>query len=173
MQIDVHHPSYAEETEIARRMGVRPPTAEPVLTAAQLMSLQAAADEVFVHHAVADYAVRLVMASRDPVTWGLPDVAPMLTLGASPRATLGLLAAGRALALLRGRRYLLPQDIADVAPEVMRHRLILSYDALAGNVTSDEIIGRLLTLAAPRVTPQQDVTAMPPPPAAYPSSVSA
>jgi MoxR-like ATPase len=173
MQIDVHHPSYAEETEIARRMGVRPPTAEPVLTAAQLMSFQAAADEVFVHHAVADYAVRLVMASRDPVTWGLPDVAPMLTLGASPRATLGLLAAGRALALLRGRRYLLPQDIADVAPEVMRHRLILSYDALAGNVTSDEIIGRLLTLAAPRVTPQQDVTAMPPPPAAYPSSVSA
>jgi MoxR-like ATPase len=173
MQIDVRHPSYAEETEIARRMGVRPPTADQVLDTAQLMGLQAAADEVFVHHAVADYAVRMVMASRDPVTWALADVAPMLTLGASPRATLGLLAAGRALALLRGRRYLLPQDIADVAPEVLRHRLILSYDAMAGDVTTDDVIARLLTLPAPRVTPQQDVTPMPPPAAGYPSSVSA
>jgi MoxR-like ATPase len=173
MQIDVKHPSYAEETEIARRMGVHPPKADLVLTSEQLLALQAVVDEVFVHHAVADYAVRLVMATRDPGAWGLPDLAPHLTLGASPRATLGLIAAGRALALLRGRRYLLPQDIFDVAPEVLRHRLILSYDALAANVTTDEVIRHLLsTITAPRVAPQQDVVNMPPP-ASMPSSVSA
>jgi len=174
MQIDVKHPSYAEETEIARRMGVHPPRADLVLTSEQLLALQALADEVFVHHAVADYAVRLVMATRDPAAWGLPDLAPHLTLGASPRATLGLIAAGRALALLRGRRYLLPQDVFDVAPEVLRHRLILSYDALAANVTTDDVIRHLLsTVTAPRVAPQQDVVTMPPPPASMPSSVSA
>ncbi len=173
MQIDVKHPSYAEETEIARRMGVHPPTADQVLSSEQLLGLQAMADEVFVHHAVADYAVRLVMATRDPGAWGVPDLAPHLTLGASPRATLGLIAAGRALALLRGRRYLLPQDIFDVAPEVLRHRVILSYDALAANVTSDDLIRLLLsTITAPRVAPQQDVVAMPAP-ASMPSSVPA
>ncbi len=113
---------------------------------------------------MADYAVRLVMATRDPAAWGLPDLAPHLTLGASPRATLGLVAAGRALALMRGRRYLLPQDVFDVAPEVLRHRLILSYDALASDVTSDDLIRQLLsTITAPRVTPQQDMVPMPPP----------
>jgi MoxR-like ATPase len=174
MQIDVKHPNYGEETEIARRMGVHPPTAELVLSSEQLLALQALADDVFVHHAVADYAVRLVMATRDPAAWGVPDLAPHLTLGASPRATLGLIAAGRAIALLRGRRYLLPQDVFDVAPEVLRHRLILSYDALASNVTTDDLIRRLLsTITAPRVAPQQDMVAMPPPPSSMPASVPA
>jgi MoxR-like ATPase len=174
MQIDVKHPSYAEETEIARRMGVHPPTAELVLTSEQLLALQAMADDVFVHHAVADYAVRLVMATRDPAAWGVPDLAPHVTLGASPRATLGLIAAGRAIALLRGRRYLLPQDVFDVAPEVLRHRLILSYDALASNVTTDDLIRRLLsTITAPRVAPQQDMVAMAPPASSMPASVPA
>src|SRR4051794_11059570 len=174
MQIDVKHPSYAEETEIARRMGVHPPTAELVLTSEQLLALQALADDVFVHHAVADYAVRLVMATRDPVAWGVPDLAAHLTLGASPRATLGLIAAGRAIALLRGRRYLLPQDVFDVAPEVLRHRLILSYDALAASVTTDDLIRRLLsTITAPRVAPQQDLVGMAPPAVSVPASVSA
>jgi MoxR-like ATPase len=174
MQIDVKHPNYGEETEIARRMGVHPPTAEEVITSEQLLGLQDMADEVFVHHAVADYAVRLVMATRDPAAWGVPDLAPHLTLGASPRATLGLIAAGRAIALLRGRRYLLPQDVFDVAPEVLRHRLILSYDALASNVTSDDLIRRLLsTITAPRVAPQQDLVAMAPPATSVPASVPA
>jgi len=174
MQIDVKHPNYAEETEIARRMGVHRPSAEPVLTSDQLHVLHGLADEVFVHHAVADYAVRLVMATRDPAAWGLPDLAPHLTLGASPRATLGLIAAGRALALLRGRRYLLPQDVFDVAPEVLRHRLILSYDALAANVATDDLIRTLLsTITAPRVAPQQEMMSMPPPESSMPASVPA
>jgi MoxR-like ATPase len=114
-------------------------------------------DEIFVHHAVQDYAVRLVMATRDPKGWGVDEIAPHLALGASPRATLGLLAAGRALALLRGRRFLVPQDVYDVAPEVLRHRLVLTYDALAEGVTTDQLIGRVLeTVPAPHVTPRQD-----------------
>ena len=128
-----------------------------MLSVEQLLGLQAMVDEVFVHHAVLDYAVRLVMATRDPAAWGLPELAPYMALGASPRATLGLVAAGRALALLRGRRFLLPQDVFDVAPEVLRHRLILTYDALAEGITVDQVLSRLLsTVPAPRVTPQQD-----------------
>jgi MoxR-like ATPase len=157
MQIMVEQPSYEEETEIARRMSVRAPEADQVLTADQLGSLQAAVDEVFIHHAVQDYAVRLVMATRDPARWGMPDLVSQVALGASPRATLGLLSAGRALALLRGRRFLVPQDVFDVAPDVLRHRLLLTYDALADGVKVDQIIERILgTIQAPRVAPHQD-----------------
>jgi MoxR-like ATPase len=138
-------------------MDVRPPEAETVLRSDQLIALQQLVDEVFVHHAVRDYAVRLVMATRDPVQWGVPDLAPQIGLGASPRATLGLLAAGRALALLRGRRYLVPQDVFDVAPEVLRHRLMLTYDAIADRITVDDVLRQLLSVIhAPHVAPSQD-----------------
>jgi MoxR-like ATPase len=157
MQIVVQHPSYAEEIEIARRMGVKPPAATQILTLEQLQTLQQATDDVFVHHAVQDYAVRIVMATRDPNGWGIPHVAPLIGLGASPRATLGLLAAGRALALLRGRRFIVPQDVYDVAPEVLRHRLILTYDALANGVSADDVIAQLLTaMPQPQVTSRQN-----------------
>lgn len=157
MQIVVIHPSYDEETEIARRMGVHVPVAEQVLTTDQLVGLQAVAADVFVHHAVLDYAVRLVMATRDPERWGMPDMRAQLALGASPRATLGLLSAGRALAVLRGRRFLVPQDIYDVAPEVLRHRLLLTYDALAEGIKPHDIVARVLgAIPAPRVAPHQD-----------------
>jgi len=156
MQLLVEHPSYEEETEIARRMSVHAPEAEQVLSTEALCALQAASDAVFVHHAVADYCVRLVMATRDPVRWGVPELASNIALGASPRATLGLLAAGRALALLRGRRFLVPQDVYDVAPEVFRHRVLLSYDALAAAVKVDDLIARILqVMPAPRVAPHQ------------------
>ncbi|MDQ6697426.1 MAG: AAA family ATPase [Actinomycetota bacterium] len=157
MQITVGPPSYEEETEIARRMGVRPPEAAQVLSTSQLMSLQEVVDDVFVHHAVQDYAVRLVMATRDPARWGLPELAPHIALGASPRGTLGLLSAGRALAVLRGRRFLVPQDIFDVAPEVLGHRVLLTYDGLAEGIRPEGIVGRILrTIEAPRVAPHQD-----------------
>jgi MoxR-like ATPase len=156
MQLTVEHPSYEEETEIARRMSVHPPEAEEVLSSERLTVLQTASDGVFVHHAVADYCVRLVMATRDPARWGVPELASQVALGASPRATLGLLAAGRALALLRGRRFLVPQDVYDVAPEVLRHRVLLSYDALAAAVKVDDVILRILQVTpAPRVAPHQ------------------
>jgi MoxR-like ATPase len=157
LQVVIGHPSYAEETEIARRMSVRPPEPRTVLSIGQLGQLQAAADAVFVHDAVRDYAVRLVMVTREPSRWGVAGLDSALSLGASPRATLGLVAAGRALALLRGRRFLVPQDIHDVAPEVLRHRLILSYDALGDGVQVDEVIARLLaSVPAPRVVEPHD-----------------
>jgi len=115
------------------------------------------ADEVFVHHAVLDYAVRLVMTTRDPVAWGLPQIAPYVALGVSPRATLGMIAAGRALAVLRGRRFLTAQDVFDVAPEILRHRLVLTYDALAEGVTTDNVVQQVLaTVPAPNVTPREE-----------------
>jgi MoxR-like ATPase len=158
MQIVVRQPSYEEETEIARRMGAGRPVAQQVLSTDDLLSLQQIVSQVFVHHAVQDYAVRLVMATRDPVRWDVPDVASQLALGASPRATLGLLAAGRALAVVRGRRFLVPQDIRDVAPEVLRHRLLLTYDALAADVRVDDVVDRILaTVPEPRVAPHQEV----------------
>jgi len=167
MHVVVSHPTYAEETEIARRMSVRPPEARQAITAEQLLALQETVDDVYVHPAVRDYAVRLVMATREPAASGLPDLAPRLALGASPRATLGLLAAGRALAVLRRRRFLVPQDIHDVAPEVLRHRLVLSYDALAEGIVIDDLIARLLAaVPPPHVAPSRDERPAAPPAAA-------
>jgi MoxR-like ATPase len=157
LKVLVDYPTGREETEIVRRMSVDRPTAAAVLTPRKLLDLQRAADAVFVHDAVVDYAVRLVLATRTPDESGLSDVAPHIAHGASPRATLGLVAAGRALALLRGREYALPQDVYDVSRDVLRHRVLLSYEALADGVSSDDVVERVVrTVVAPRVTPGQD-----------------
>ncbi len=160
MQVVIEHPSYTEEMEIARRMLVGRSPVERVLTLEQLVTLQHAADEIFVHHAVADYAVRLVMTTRDPERWGAVGLASQIDLGASPRATLGLLAAGRAMALLRGRRFVVPEDIHDVALEILRHRVLLSYDALANGVSIDDVVRQVLqSVSEPRIAPHQDEAA--------------
>jgi MoxR-like ATPase len=160
MQVVVEHPSYVEEMEIARRMIAGRPEVEQVLNLEQLRALQRGVEEVFVHHAVADYAVRLVMATRHPEQWGVPELASQIELGASPRATLGLLSAGRALALLRGRRFVVPGDVHDVAPEVLRHRVLLSYDALAQGTGVEYVVQRVLEqVPEPRIAPQQDEAA--------------
>ncbi len=157
MKVAVDHPTADEEMEILRRMSVEPPTASEVLTLADVLALQRAAGAVYVHPGVADYAVRLVQATRHPAQHGLADLERLISLGASPRGTLGLVAAGRALALLRGRDFTLPQDVFDVAPEVLRHRILPTYDALADGVGVDEILRRVLsTVHAPRVSPTQD-----------------
>jgi MoxR-like ATPase len=157
MKVLVPYPNAREEAEIVRRMSVDPPRAHRVLDPALLHTLQSAADAVFVHDAVLDYAVRLVMATRDPAQHGLGDLDGVIAHGASPRATLGLVAAGRALALLRGRAYLLPQDVYDVGRDVLRHRVLLSYEALADDVQVEDVVERVVrTVLAPRVTPTQD-----------------
>src|SRR5947209_106672 len=157
LHIQVEHPSYAEETAIAERMSGHAPQPEQVLTLERLSQAQEAVTDVFVHHAVRDYAVRLVMATRQPREWQLAELADHISLGASPRGTLGLIAAGRALAVLRGRRFLVPQDVYDVAPEVLRHRVQLTYDAIAQDVTADGVIRKVLAGApAPRDAPPQD-----------------
>jgi len=160
MKILVGYPTPAEEAEIVHRMGVTPPQPAQVITPAKLFALQAAADQVFVDRAVVDYAVSLVLATRNPADYGLHQIEPYLSYGASPRASLGLVAAGRALALLRGRTYVLPQDVFDVAPDVLRHRLVLSYEALADGVAADQVLAKVLsTIPAPRIAPSQDPTA--------------
>jgi MoxR-like ATPase len=139
-KIIVEYPGVEEEREIVYRMGAEPPVASQVLAPAELSRLQTVATRVFVHHALVDYVVRLVVATRTPAEHGLADVAGWVAYGASPRATLGTVAAARALALIRGRDYVLPQDVLDVAPDVLRHRLVLSYDAVADQVPIDHII---------------------------------
>ena len=156
MKILVDYPTPAEEREIVYRMGVSPPTAATVIEAADLVRLQDTASKVFVHHALVDYVVRVVVATRHPTEHGLPDVASWVSYGASPRASLGLIAAARALALVRGRDYVLPQDVLDVAADVLRHRLVLSYDALADGVPTEHIVKRILqSVPLPQVTPRQ------------------
>jgi MoxR-like ATPase len=109
---------------------------------------------------VQDYAVRLVMATRDPARWGLEHLGRLIALGSSPRGTLGLIGAARALAVLRGRRFVVPQDVFDVAPEVLRHRVTLTYDAIAEGTQADEIVRTVLShVPAPRISPQQDAAA--------------
>ena len=156
MKINVDYPSAAEEREIVYRMGVEPPVANAVLSTDDLVRLQESAGRVFVHHAIVDYVVRLVVATRNPSQHGMSDVAQWVSYGASPRASLGLIAAGRALALLRGRDYVLPQDVLDVATDVVPHRIVMSYDAIADGITSLHAVRRVLqSVPLPQVAPRQ------------------
>ncbi|MDT4943791.1 MAG: MoxR-like ATPase [Pseudonocardiales bacterium] len=156
MKIAVDYPTAAEEREIVYRMGVEPPVANPVISTEELQRLQATAGHVFVHHAIVDYVVRVVVATRNPGQFGMPDVAQWISYGASPRASLGLIAAGRALALLRGRDYVLPQDVLDIAVDVLAHRMVLSYDAIADGVPAPHAVRRILqTVPLPQVAPRQ------------------
>jgi MoxR-like ATPase len=156
MKVLVGYPSPEEEREIVYRMGAEPPVAETVLAAGELVRLQRTATSVFVHHALVDYVVRLVVATRTPREHGMDDVATWVSYGASPRASLGLIAASRALALVRGRDYVLPQDVLDVTADVLRHRLVLSYDALADGVPADHVVKRIVqTVPLPQVAPRQ------------------
>jgi MoxR-like ATPase len=165
MKIHVGYPTDAEEREIVYRMGISAPEPNRVFSPDDLIALQGKADEVFVHNALVDYAVRLVLATRSPAEYGMPDVAQLIQYGASPRASLGIVRATRALALLRGRDYALPQDLQDIAPDILRHRLVLSYDALADDVPADRIIDRVLsTIPLPTVAPRQNATPVSTPP---------
>ncbi|HYN97996.1 MAG TPA: MoxR family ATPase [Pilimelia sp.] len=176
MKIVVGYPTDAEEREIVYRMGVSAPEPANVFSPADLLALQRRADGVFVHNALVDYTVRLVLATRSPGEHGMPDVAQLIQYGASPRASLGIVRATRALALLRGRDYALPQDVQDVAPDILRHRLVLSYDALADDVPADHVIGRVMaTVPLPTVAPRQQSggpAPMPQPAGAWPGRVA-
>ncbi len=152
-KIQVEYPTVEEEREIIYRMGVHPPQPQQVLDPGELTRLQEVAGRVFVHHALVDYVVRVVLATRIPAEHGLSDVAGWIAYGASPRASLGIVAAARALALIRGRDYVLPQDVVDVAADVLRHRLVLSYDALADGVPVAHIVTRVLqTVPLPQIS---------------------
>ncbi|MFF3239028.1 AAA family ATPase [Micromonospora sp. NPDC002931] len=157
MKVVVDYPTDEEELGILYRMGADRPTARPVLDPTRLVALQTLARQVFVHHALAEYVVRLVAATRDPARFGLPEVAGQLAYGASPRATLGLVAAARAVALLRGRDYVLPADVREIAVDVLTHRLVLSFDAAADGVDAGTLVRRLVdTVPLPQIAPAQE-----------------
>ncbi|WP_340539167.1 AAA family ATPase [Nocardioides sp. GXZ039] len=156
LKIDVPYPSGQEEFTILHRMSVKPPAADPVLDPGEVMRLQDVADGLFVHHAVASYLVNLTVATRSPERYGLAHLRGAIELGVSPRASLGMLAAGRALALLRGRSYVLPGDIAEVASDVMSHRLLLSFDAIADGADPRAIIREIVaTVPQPTIATRE------------------
>ena len=152
LKVDVPYPRGNEEFEILRRMSVQPPEARQILNPDVVLRLQEQASQVFVHNLVAEYVVRLVLATRTPAEFGLADLAPIIQIGASPRATLGLVAASRALALIHGRDYVLPTDVQAVAKDVMAHRLVLSFDAVADNISPLQVVERIVAMV-PAPTP--------------------
>ena len=152
MKVVVGYPTAAEEHAIVDR-SLRP--AEPIrkmLTPADLIAMQQQAAGLYVDPAVVDYAVRLVTATRRTFSAGLGDLKRYISYGASPRASIALVTGARALAFTRGRDYVLPDDIGELAFDVLRHRIVLSYEALADDITADAIITRVLgTVAAPEI----------------------
>jgi MoxR-like ATPase len=149
LKVDVPYPAGNEEFEILRRMSVDPPTSQPVLNPQMILQLQRQAQDVFVHNLVAEYIVRLVLATRTPAEFNLPDLTSVIQIGCSPRATLGLVAAARALALIHGRDYVLPTDVQSVAKDVMAHRIVLGFDAVADNIAPAQVIERIVAMVPP------------------------
>jgi MoxR-like ATPase len=149
LKVDVPYPAGNEEFEILRRMSVDPPTSQPVLNPQMILQLQRQSEEIFVHNLVAEYIVRLVLATRTPAEFNLPDLTSVIQIGCSPRATLGLVAAARALALIHGRDYVLPTDVQSVAKDVMAHRIVLGFDAVADNIAPAQVIERIVAMVPP------------------------
>lgn len=144
MKVLVGYPSEEEEFVIVERVTGEPALVSAVASTGQLAELQQECRKVYVDPSLMQYAVKLVGATREPGRHGLPDLAKYLSFGASPRATIGLIEGAKALAMMRGRAYALPEDLVDLVPDVLRHRLVLSYEALADNLTADQIIAQIV-----------------------------
>ncbi|NLH06681.1 MAG: MoxR family ATPase [Chloroflexi bacterium] len=144
LKVLVGYPSPTEEFVIVERMTGALPAVRRIIDTDDLLMLQRMVDRVYVDPALMEYAVRLVTATRNPALVGERDLQAFIQYGASPRASINLILAARALAFVRGRTYALPQDVRDLAPDVMRHRLVLSYEALAENITPDDLLARIL-----------------------------
>jgi MoxR-like ATPase len=144
LKVLVDYPTATEEFVIVERMLAGFEKVNEVMDAQQLRGLQREVLTVFVDPALIEYAVRVSAATRDLSSIGLPDVARYVTYGVSPRASINLVAAARALALLRGRHYVLPEDLRTIAPDVLRHRLVLSYEALGDDVGPDQVVDAVL-----------------------------
>ena len=144
LKVLVGYPSATEEFVIVERMTGALQDVQAVFGTEELAALQRQADSVYVDPALIEYSVKLVTATRQPELSGLADLKRYILFGASPRASINMIIAGRALAFVRGRDYVLPQDVRDVALDVMRHRLVLSYEALSDNVQSDDILDKVM-----------------------------
>ncbi len=144
LKVLVGYPTSTEEFVIVERMTGAVQAVQKVLTTDQLLELQKKADEVYVDPSLIEYAVKLVNATRSPKAAGLPELEKYIAFGASPRASINLILTAKALAFVRGRAYVLPQDVLDMSLDVIRHRLVLSYEALSDNVRSDDLLTKIL-----------------------------
>jgi MoxR-like ATPase len=144
MKVLVGYPSEEEEFVIVERVTGHQYESMPVASTDELRKLQAECRKVYVEPALIQYAVRLANATREPERFGLKNLDKYLTFGASPRASIHVIEGARALAMLRGRDYALPEDVTALVPDVFRHRLVLSYEALAEAITADQILQRIM-----------------------------
>jgi MoxR-like ATPase len=151
MKVLVDYPTADEEFVIVQRVTGEKVDVQPVASLEDLAALQRECANVYVDPALVRYAVKIVAATRDPVACGAADLKKFITYGASPRASINLTEAARALALMRGRRYVLPEDMVDLVHDVLRHRVVLSYEAIAENLSADAIIAKLMTKVSPPV----------------------
>ncbi|MEZ4616363.1 MAG: MoxR family ATPase [Caldilineaceae bacterium] len=145
LKVLVGYPTTTEEFVIVERMTGVLQAVQRVLDTDRLQKLQQDVDNVYVDPALIEYAVKMVTATREPEKHGLAELEQYITFGASPRASINLILAARALAFVRGRTYALPQEVRDMALDVIRHRLVLSYEALSDNVTADELLNKILS----------------------------
>ena len=144
LKVLVGYPNTTEEFVIVERMTGAVQAVQKVLGTEQLVELQKKTDQVYVDSALIEYAVKMVTATRKPAEYGLKELEHYIMFGASPRASINLILTARALAFVRGRNYVFPQDVLDMAFDVMRHRLVLSYEALSDNVSSDDLLRKIL-----------------------------
>ncbi len=143
MKVIVDYPSEEEELVVAQRVTGPATSVNAVASMTQLGELQHECRQVYVDPSLMQYAVKLVSATRRPDRYGMPELAKYITFGASPRATIGLIEGARALAFMRGRNYALPEDMTGLVADVLRHRLVLSYEALADGLNADQIVERV------------------------------
>ena len=145
MKVVVGYPSYSEEREIIDRMtSGTPPEVTPAVDSEYILSAREIVRQVYVDEKIKDYVLNLVVATREPGRAGLGELEALIEYGASPRAGISLIAAARAYAFLRGRGYVVPDDIKQLAPDVLRHRIITTFEAEARNIDSDELVQEIL-----------------------------
>jgi MoxR-like ATPase len=151
LKLRVGYPSREEEKEIMRRMaGGEPISVSQVASPAAILEARRHIAELYMDERIVDYIVDIVLATRAPGEAGMKELAPLVEFGASPRATIALAQASRAHAFLRGRNYVTPDDVKAIAPDVLRHRVLTTYEAEAEEVTSDHIVQKILaTVEAP------------------------
>ena len=152
MKVVVGYPDFSGETAIVHRSLQVTQEMEQVFSLDELCAFQRITSSIYVDRSLIEYAVRLTSATRRPGDYGLSELVPYVAFGASPRGAIGLVHAGRAMALIRGRNYVLPQDLQAIAKDVLRHRLILSYEALAEEISADEILDEVFgAVMAPEI----------------------
>jgi MoxR-like ATPase len=145
MKVLVDYPTPQEERVMLDRMtGAALPAVHPVLTPEKLLQTRGLVKEIYVDGKIKDYVLNLVLATRNPEVYGLHDLKPLIAFGASPRAGIAMITAARAHAFLQGRGYVTPDNVKAIAPDVLRHRVLISYEAEAENITSDAIVQRIL-----------------------------